>query len=101
MTKEQAERDDHKLNDGVGELSPLNGDTRRRIRLLQKHQLLILEIDATGGVANRRHHDVIDQRLDDGAEGGADDHADGHVHDIAFEGKLSELLDHSHRTSTP
>jgi hypothetical protein len=41
------------------------------------------EVHAAGEDANRRHDAVVDQRPDDGGEGGADDDADRHVHDIA------------------
>ncbi len=37
---------------------------------------------------------VGDEALDDGAEGGADDDADGHVDDVAAHREFLELLEH-------
>jgi hypothetical protein len=44
--------------------------------------------------ADRRHDDVVDQRPDDGGEGGSDDDADRHVHDVAAQRKFLEFVQH-------
>jgi hypothetical protein len=44
---------------------------------------MLEKVDAAGEDADRRHDDVVNQRSDDGGEGGADDDADRHVHDVA------------------
>mgnify|MGYP007091270215 CR=1 FL=1 len=46
--------------------------------------------------ADGRHQDVVHERRYDFAERAADDHADGHVHYVAFEGKLFEFFKKSH-----
>src|SRR5262245_51404457 len=46
------------------------------------------EIHSAQQQADRRHDHILDQRAYDGAEGAADDDADGHVHHIALEGEL-------------
>ena len=50
------------------------------------------EIDAARHHAKRRHDDVIDYRLDDRGEGRADNDADRHVDDVAFESEFLEFL---------
>jgi hypothetical protein len=40
---------------------------------------------------------ILDPRLHDGAERPADDDADGHVHDVALEGELPELVEYAYR----
>ena len=47
---------------------------------------------------DRRHDDVVDERLNDGAEGGAEDDTDSHVDEIAFKGELFECLKYSINT---
>src|SRR5437879_7329936 len=42
--------------------------------------------------ADQRHNNVLDQRVDDLAECRADDHPNGQIDDIAFEGELFEFL---------
>ena len=46
--------------------------------------------------ADEGRDDVADQRVHDGRERRADDHADGHVHDIALERKFLEFLEKCH-----
>jgi hypothetical protein len=52
------------------------------------------KIDPAGDHADGRHHNVVDQRLDDGGEGGADDDANRHVYHIAAEREFLELSEH-------
>jgi len=54
------------------------------------------KIEATEQLADHRHDHVSDQRIDNLAECSADDHADSEIHHVALEGKLLELLHHSH-----
>ena len=54
------------------------------------------EVDAAEHHADRRHQHVLDQRLHDGAEGAADDDADGHVDDVALDGEFFELSQDFH-----
>jgi len=37
---------------------------------------------------------VLDQRIDDLAEGGADDHADGEIEDVAAHREVTKVLQH-------
>src|SRR6185503_8375861 len=58
----------------------------------------VREVDAAEQEPDRRHQDVFYERVDDLAEGGADDHADGEVDDVAPHRELFELFEHG---STP
>jgi hypothetical protein len=51
-------------------------------------------VDAAGDEADRRHDDVVHERFDDSGEGGADDDADRHVHDVAAQRKFLEFFQH-------
>src|SRR5438876_12391295 len=48
--------------------------------------------------ADQRREQVLDQRADDGAEGGADDDRDSQVDRSAAEDECLEVLDHSRRS---
>jgi hypothetical protein len=47
------------------------------------------------------HDDVADQRLHDGAESRADDHADGEIDHIAAQREFLELGKHSSTSTVP
>src|SRR6185436_4073643 len=67
--------------------------------LLAVEHPLPLEVALLAGHhhADEGHDDVFHQRIDDLAEGGADDHADGEVDDVALEGELLELVEQRER----
>jgi hypothetical protein len=56
----------------------------------QRHEV-VAEVQAAEDLADDRHDQVAHQRIDDLAEGAADDHADGEVHHVALDGKLLEF----------
>src|SRR5207244_1414284 len=53
---------------------------------------LVRKIQTATEQANRRHDDVFDQRINDSAEGCADNYADGQIDRVAFDGEFLELL---------
>src|SRR6185436_17731790 len=67
-----------------------------RVAHLQ-HQAL--EVDLAER-AHHRHHDVLDQRGHDLAEGGADDHGHRQVDDVPLDCEFTEFLDQAHRYVT-
>jgi hypothetical protein len=54
----------------------------------------VFEIDISHEESEGRHEDVIDEGFDDGGEGAADDDADGHVDEVAFESEVAEFFNH-------
>ena len=56
----------------------------------------MLEVDAAEQAPHQGHHDVLDEGVDDLAEGAADDDADRQVDDVALHGKFLELADDAH-----
>ena len=48
-----------------------------------------------------RHDDVVDQRIDDGAECAADDDTDSHIDDVSARYELSEFLHKTHGNLPP
>ena len=58
------------------------------------HEEEVGEIHPAQRQADRRHDDVLDQRIDDAGEGRADDHTDRQVHHIAAHGEFLEFLEH-------
>jgi hypothetical protein len=53
----------------------------------------VREVDAAEKLPDRRHQNVLHQRVDDLAEGSADDHADGEVDDGPSL-RIAELFQH-------
>src|SRR5690606_11143987 len=60
----------------------------------RKRQEVGVEVEATEDGADDWHDDVVDQRINDLAEGTADDHADSQIHHIASGNKLLKFLQH-------
>src|SRR5205823_3421726 len=52
------------------------------------------EIDPSEKQTERRHQDVVHERIHDRGEGGTDDHADGKVHNAAARNEFPEFLEH-------
>ena len=73
----------------------------RCIRSCPQYHEQVREVDVSEQEPDRRHDDVIDERLHDRAERSADDDADSHVHDAALDGELAEFLEHSHHSTPP
>jgi len=55
-----------------------------------------LEIEAADQRADAGHDHVLDQRRDDLAERGADDHADGEIDDVALDREVAEFFQQAH-----
>lgn len=51
------------------------------------------EIHLAGEQCQAGHDDVVDQRVDDGFEGGTDDDTDGHIQHVAAADKFLEFVD--------
>src|SRR5690606_8642655 len=68
---------------------------------LAQHDDQIGEIHPADDDAQRRHDHVLDEGGHDLAEGGADDDADGHVHDIAANREGLELAHEAHGAFPP
>src|SRR5690606_1681393 len=62
-------------------------------------QVVVAEIQAANDHADYRHDHILDQRIDNFAESGADDYTDRQIDYIAFHGKCLEFLQHAHATS--
>jgi hypothetical protein len=54
------------------------------------------EVQATENGTDERHDDVLHHGIDDLAERATDDHTDGQIDDVAFQGKISEFSQHGH-----
>ncbi len=70
------------------------GVRRRRLGACLQQQEQVGEVHVAERQADRRHDDVVHQRLHDGAERAADDDADGEVEDVAPHRKCLEFLEH-------
>ena len=90
------QRDEMAVGDGGAGLAGLIEVGRRRAAHLPVH---LREIDAAGDQSDDRHDQIVDDRLHQPAEGGADDHADGEIDHVALQGKFPEFLEH--RPSPP
>ena len=55
---------------------------------------MIGEVETAGDGANDRHDYVANQRIDDRAECGANDHPDGEIDDVTAHGEFFELFKH-------
>ena len=53
---------------------------------------LVREIESAGEETNRRHENIFDQRIDDRTEGRSDDHADGEIDSVTFDGEFLEFI---------
>jgi hypothetical protein len=84
----------------IRKLIPVIEGRRRRLARLRKRIVVgpfqwnehVGKIDAPREHAERRHDDVIDQRLDDGGERGTDDNTHRHGHYIATQREFLELF---------
>lgn len=98
--QEECEGDDQKVDHLAQEFTPVDrlvdhDGLRLRIDVRSEHRLqLFVPLIAGHHQRQQRHDDVVDQRLDDGAEGGPNNHADGQVDDISLEGEGLELVEH-------
>ena len=80
---------------GHDALHGLHG-ARRDVAHLRDVEPQLRKIGVSDQRADRGHEDVVHERRHDLAERTADDNADGHVHYVAFEGKLFEFFEKSH-----
>ena len=81
--KEDAKRDDEEIDE--------RGEKTAEIQVIVAVQMDFADNAAKVAAAedaDDRQKDVVDQRVDDAGERGADDHADGKVDDIALQGKI-------------
>src|SRR4030095_2016873 len=53
---------------------------------------LVREIQSAGKETNRRHEHIFDQRIDDRTEGRSDNHADGEIDSVTFDGEFLEFI---------
>ena len=97
--QEDDERHQNKVEDGGQERTQpqrhRGGDHLAGLvqHLWLQHDVQLTQIDAADEQPDQGHEHVVDQRGGDLAEGGADDHADGHVHHVAAHGKLFEFVE--------
>ena len=69
---------------------------RRHVADFRDVEPQLREVGVSDQRADGRHQDVVHERRYDFAERAADDHADGHVHYVAFEGELLEFFEKCH-----
>ncbi len=105
---EEDEGDDQEIDEdgdeaAIGEDGALllGGGERRRRDVLRQAEEVVVEIEAAGDGADDGHDDVVDERGDDLAEGGADDHADRQVEGVALERERLKLLPHGSSSCCP
>src|SRR4030095_13814472 len=53
---------------------------------------LVREIESAGEETNGRHEHVFNQRIDDRTEGRSDNHADGEIDSVSFDGEFLEFI---------
>ena len=61
------------------------------------NEFIVGEVHAAGSHTDQRHDNIVNERRNDFAESGTDDHADCHVDHIAFDSKFLEFFEESHR----
>src|SRR5580698_9350239 len=93
--EEQHERDDEKIDDALDECAVLDQDVLAG-GIFSQPEGQVREVEAADDLAEYRHENIADQGGHDLPEGGADDHADGEVDDVALHRKLFELGGYTH-----
>ena len=99
--QEQHPRDDQEVDHQSDEITPgqdgalLSGvGERGRGHFRRQRDEIVGKIEPAGDGADQRHDNVVDQRIDDRPECGADDDADGKIDDVAAHGEFLEFLEH-------
>lgn len=89
-----------KLNDHLNEVAVcknLSAEVscflQRNIGLSVQHEHFVSKIDPTCDQRDDGHYDVIDQGIDDVAEGTTDDHTDSHIDHVAAHDEFFEFID--------
>src|SRR5262245_51489779 len=99
--KEEHESDDHKVKRDGEKISPSQYsallfclDKSASCHFRGKRQKIVRKINTACNCADQRHNDVANQGIHDPREGGADDHTDSQVDNIAPQCKFFEFLKH-------
>ena len=102
--KKNAKRDDEKIDHQGDEIAvvpshgahfPLPLATNSRRDFVRERDIEVVEIETAHEQADRRHEDIFHERVNDSAKGRANDHADGEIDRVTFDGELFEFFPHA------
>ena len=91
---EHHKRDDEELDERQEEGAVADRNLGRGVAGVLEHDLELREVDPAEEVGDRRHDDVLDQGVHHGAQGDADDDADGQGERVGLGQESLELAEH-------
>src|SRR5271165_1295643 len=101
------ERDQYEIDRQVDEVAVVDGGNARRfsrshgvVSLSVKSPVQLFKVRALRQLADRWHHDVIHQRIDDRSKRATDDYANRQVHDVPTQYKRLKITSKTHQSSS-